>query len=235
MPFCSKCGNELNVEDIFCSKCGFRSDFNEDADAAAAQDTSVDRPAMTKEESIALAEKLSKDYKALERLNKDISDNETILSRPADYQFRPHSAFKFFWPYLIYAAIAFWILYFLFVFIASGTSSAGVLIVGMLCLCSPVILLIVGGVKAFRSREEANAAESEEIRRRKVDNENLKKRTDELRLKRTVITKRLSDYNQIVPPALRTSTRMEKSRVLIQTGKAEDFYDAIDFQLKHLI
>ena len=235
MPFCSKCGNELNVEDIFCSKCGFRSDFNEDADVAAAQDTSVDRPAMTKEESIALAEKLSKDYKTLERLNKDISDNETILSRPADYQFRPHSAFKFFWPYLIYAAIAFWILYFLFVFIASGTSSAGVLIVGMLCLCSPVILLIVGGVKAFRSREEANAAESEEIRRRKVDNENLKKRTDELRLKRTVITKRLSDYNQIVPPALRTSTRMEKSRVLIQTGKAEDFYDAIDFQLKHLI
>lgn len=232
MPFCSKCGNELNVEDIFCSKCGFRSDFNEDADAAA-QDTSVNRPAMTKEESIALAEKLSKDYKALERLNKDISDNETILSRPADYQFRPHSAFKFFWPYLIYAAIAFWILYFLFVFIASGTSSAGVLIVGMLCLCSPVILLIVGGVKAFRSREEANAAESEAIRRRKVDNENLKKRTDELRLKRTVITKRLSDYNQIVPPALRTSTRMEKSRVLIQTGKAEDFYDAIDFQLKH--
>ena len=235
MPFCSKCGNELNVEDIFCSKCGFKSDFNEDADVAAAQDTSVDRPAMTKEESIALAEKLSKDYKTLERLNKDISDNETILSRPADYQFRPHSAFKFFWPYLIYAAIAFWILYFLFVFIASGTSSAGVLIVGMLCLCSPVILLIVGGVKAFRSREEANAAESEEIRRRKVDNENLKKRTDELRLKRTVITKRLSDYNQIVPPALRTSTRMEKSRVLIQTGKAEDFYDAIDFQLKHLI
>ena len=235
MPFCSKCGNELNVEDIFCSKCGFKSDFNEDADAAAAQDTSVDRPAMTKEESIALAEKLSKDYKALERLNKDISDNETILSRPADYQFRPHSAFKFFWPYLIYAAIAFWILYFLFIFIASGTSSAGVLIVGMLCLCSPFILLIVGGVKAFRSREEANAAESEEIRRRKVDNENLKKRTDELRLKRTVITKRLSDYNQIVPPALRTSTRMEKSRVLIQTGKAEDFYDAIDFQLKHLI
>ncbi len=235
MPFCSKCGNELNVEDIFCSKCGFKSDFNEDADAAAAQDTSVDRPAMTKEESIALAEKLSKDYKTLERLNKDISDNETILSRPADYQFRPHSAFKFFWPYLIYAAIAFWILYFLFVFIASGTSSAGVLIVGMLCLCSPVILLIVGGVKAFRSREEANAAESEEIRRRKVDNENLKKRTDDLRLKRTVITKRLSDYNQIVPPALRTSTRMEKSRILIQTGKAEDFYDAIDFQLKHLI
>ena len=234
MPFCSKCGNELNVEDIFCSKCGFKSDFNEDADAAA-QDTSVNRPAMTKEESIALAEKLSKDYKTLERLNKDISDNETILSRPADYQFRPHSAFKFFWPYLIYAAIAFWILYFLFVFIASGTSSAGVLIVGMLCLCSPVILLIVGGVKAFRSREEANAAESEAIRRRKVDNENLKKRTDDLRLKRTVITKRLSDYNQIVPPALRTSTRMEKSRVLIQTGKAEDFYDAIDFQLKHLI
>ena len=124
MPFCSKCGNELNVEDIFCSKCGFKSDFNEDADAAAAQDTSVDRPAMTKEESIALAEKLSKDYKTLERLNKDISDNETILSRPADYQFRPHSAFKFFWPYLIYAAIAFWILYFLFIFIASGSFSS---------------------------------------------------------------------------------------------------------------
>ena len=232
MPFCSKCGNELKVEDIFCSKCGFKSDFNEDADAAA-QDTSVDRPAMTKEESIALAEKLSKDYKALERLNRDISDNETILSRPADYQFRPHSAFKFFWPYLIYAAVAFWVLYFLFVFIASGTSSAGVLIVGMLCLCSPVVLLIIGGVRAFRLREEANAAESEAIRRRKVDQEDMKKRTDELRLKRTVITKRLSEYNQIVPPNLRTSTRMEKSKVLIQTGKAEDFYDAIDYQLKH--
>ena len=141
-----------------------------DPDAAGAL-----KSKMSKEDSIALAERLTHEYKALEKLRTQISDNETILKRPVDGSYAQHAAFKFFWPYLIYAAVAFWVLYFLFVFIASGTSSAGVLIVGMLCLCSPVILLIVGGVKAFRSREEANAAESEAIRRRKVDNEDMKK------------------------------------------------------------
>ena len=39
---------------------------------------------MTKEESIALASKLSQDYKTIERLKKQIADNETAIRKPVD-------------------------------------------------------------------------------------------------------------------------------------------------------
>ena len=73
-----------------------------DPDAAGAP-----KPKMSKEDSIALAEKLTHEYKALEKLRTQISDNETILKRPVDGSYAQHAAFKFFWPFFIYAVLAY--------------------------------------------------------------------------------------------------------------------------------
>ena len=234
MPFCSKCGIELNAGDVFCSKCGFKVFTGVETEqlSSSADLNTSEKLVLTREESIALADKLSREYKEYERLNQEINDNERTLNRPSDYTFRPHAAFKFFWPFLIYAVIAFWFFYFLFLFIASGGSSSAAVIFAVLCLGAPVVLLIIGGIRATRLRDEYNAAESESIRTRKKNEHDLKKRTDELRSKRTVVKRRLDQYNNVVPSAFRTSSRMEKVRILIQSGKAEDFYEAMDMQIQ---
>ena len=234
MPFCSMCGKELKTEDVFCPFCGSKSDFGEDAGSGSEQVASIERPEMSKEESIALADKLSRQYKAFERLNQEIRDNEAIINRPSNYQFRPHAAFKFFWPFLIYAFIAFWGFYFIFLIVASARNSgAAGLFFALLTLGAPIALIIIGGVRAVRLRETYNRAEMDAIHKRKQNEEELKKRTNELRTKKTVMAKDLNQYSTIVPSALRASTKMERVKSLIQTGKAENFYDAIDFMLKH--
>ena len=57
MPFCSKCGAELLPNDLFCAKCGAQNDISEPV-----------IPQMTKEESLAFADKLIAEYRKLEKL-----------------------------------------------------------------------------------------------------------------------------------------------------------------------
>ncbi len=64
---------------------------------------------MTKEESIALAEKLQKDYANLDALKDQIEKNESQIKSRSSYTVRGHSYFRFFWPWLI-VAVALYIL-----------------------------------------------------------------------------------------------------------------------------
>ena len=95
---CAKCGAELEANDTFCRKCGSQIESGEDTSSA------VPAPAMTKEESIALAEKLSDEYGELEKLQQELNENLSVISKPMPTP-KHHAAFKFFWPYMVGAVV----------------------------------------------------------------------------------------------------------------------------------
>ena len=64
---------------------------------------------MTKEESIALAEKLQKDYANLDAMKDQIEKNESQIKSRSSTTVRGRSYFAFFWPWLI-VAVALYIL-----------------------------------------------------------------------------------------------------------------------------
>ena len=180
---------------------------------------------MTKEESIELAEKLSKKYKEYEDLRQELEDNKAELSRPANLEHRPHAAFKFFWPYLIAAAGSMMLFYFLML-IAGAVVLAGLF--ALLVLISPIVLLIVGSTRARRLRDELNSQEVNEIRERKKRIKDLTDRNNELIPKIEEMKKELDEYKDQVPMDSRTSAKMDRVLKLIQAGRAEDFSSALE-------
>lgn len=239
MPFCNKCGTRIEIDDIFCPECGARVGS---ADASYSPAPSVPEvtedsyesltpaspiPSMTKEESIELAEKLKKEYNNLEKIQKEIDENQEIISKPVTPAKR-HSAFKYFWPFLVTSAIvanAGWIGGF---FIAAAAKSAeiyGFCAVGGVVLA--IVLTIVGAVTSKNQRDALNynaqRAERDRHRRQQV----LTEKNKELRTRYTSTKKRLEQYNSIVPREYRDARHMDRVRILLQTGKAENFAEAI--------
>lgn len=55
---------------------------------------------MTKDESIALAEKLKKSYANMDALKDQIKNNEEQINSRSSTSIKGHSYFKFYWPWL---------------------------------------------------------------------------------------------------------------------------------------
>ena len=89
------------------------------------------------------------------------------------------------------------------------------------------ILLIIGGVRAVRLREEYNRTEYDSVIRRNQQQELDRRNHDALLRKRQNILDKLKEYNPIVPVTLRDSASMSKIKILLQTDKAESFGDAV--------
>ena len=234
MAYCRKCGTKLKDEDVFCYMCGQSIDrgepsspvvdsFDEDGTPILAV------PSMTKEESIELAEKLKAEYGAIEKLQRDISDNETVLKRPVNPSGRRHSAFKFFWPFLIYAYLALNIIYIVGALISGANNDEGGIIASLfLGLGAAAGLLIFGGIRAGRKRDSLNQAlADEEYQMRKRQND-LVNRNNELKTKLTSKKREVSQYTSMIPSKFRTKQYMDRVLMLLQTGRAESFADAIN-------
>ena len=212
MAICVNCGTELTGEDVFCPKCGAKNVIATDAVSEATAVAAA--PEMTKEESIAFAEKAVTLYKNYERLKKEIDDNRSQLSKPGpDGVVKRYSAFRFFWPYLIYAAVALNVFYF---FAQLSSRSYGMAMFMLLAaLVVPVVLLIVGGVSARRKRDASNelAVRAVNDRRRHLDE--LKKETSMLET---------GILNQLVIPQPYHLILI----ILLKSNKAETIYQAIE-------
>ena len=103
MSYCRQCGAQLKEDDVFCFLCGQPIDRQANKEAFAVAETGNEtvvseqaRPQMSKEESIALAEKLRDEYSAIERLQREINDNQTALKKPVVLSGRRYSMFRFF-------------------------------------------------------------------------------------------------------------------------------------------
>ena len=216
MPFCSKCGAEILEDQVFCAKCGAPTGNSEPV-----------IPQMTKEESIAFADKLISEYKKLEKISQEIEDNEHQMNRPIESYPKQHAAFKYFWPFLIYAAVSFtgfYILAGLF-----GRSSAGLtMVLLLLALASIPFFLIYGGIRARRIRDELNSAEISFLNNKKDHLEDLRKENSILKTKQRTMLKDIKEHEAMLPPSLRSSAQISKAKILIQSGKAEDFADAVE-------
>ena len=68
--FCNKCGNELDFDAAFCNLCGAPVERNDET-----SDLSV-------EESIALADKLKTRYSQVEKLEREVEDNNKRINGP---------------------------------------------------------------------------------------------------------------------------------------------------------
>ena len=180
-------------------------------------------PKMTKEESIALVTKLSQEYRNLERLRKQISDNEATISKPVDYSYARRSAFRFFWPFFIYAFLAMWGMILLTAIFGSGDSA---IVWAILVYAVPIGLLIGGGVYARKRRDEENDAASEMARDRMSRVDELKKQNSELRSKLSAYQMRVGNMDDCIPPALKNSARMDRIKVLLESGKAKNLEEA---------
>ena len=235
MAYCRKCGAQLKDDDVFCFMCGQPIDRQANADAfAAAQNATAvaapeqARPQMSKEESIALAEKLRDEYSVIERLQKEVNENQTALQKPVVLSGRRYSMFRFFWPFFIYAYIALNAIYLVGMIISSESNDGdGIIFAFLFGLTAAVGLLIFGGVHAGRKRDRLNEEIGEEenmIRKRHRD---LETRTAELITKLNNKKRGVSEYQNLVPIRFRTKHYMERVLILIQTDRAADFYEAL--------
>ena len=89
MAFCSKCGNEISISSVFCTKCG----------APVEQADPV--PELSPEESIDYIHKLRDKLAKIEKLEQEVAGNEARLAKPLELNYRSYSFFRFFWPYLV--------------------------------------------------------------------------------------------------------------------------------------
>jgi transcriptional regulator with XRE-family HTH domain len=184
------------------------------------------KPKMSKEESLALAEKLTHEYKALEKLRTQISDNETIIKRPVDGSYARHAAFKFFWPFFIYAVLSYILMLIITAIFVGGTRGDGVVFV-ILCYAVPIGVLIAGGVYACRKRDILNAEASELARARRDNADKLRKETEEMKSKLKTLETRVSKMDSAIPSQHKNSGHMAKAKTLIEAGKADSLEDAL--------
>ena len=191
-----------------------------DVETEAAKDT---LPRMSKEESIKYVEKLSHEYRSLEKLKTQISDNERILSKPFDASYPQHAAFKFFWPFFIYAVLAYIAMLVITAIFVSKETGALMII---LCYAVPIGVLIGGGVHACRKRDILNAEESELARSRRDRHDLLRKETAEMKSKLSILEERLKKIDTAVPSELKNSACMDKAKTLLERGKADNIEEA---------
>ena len=226
MAFCSKCGFELREGDAFCAKCG--QSFAEDAELMGLSSPVVQ---MTAQESIDLADKLGSIYENLRVIREEISDcEEGIRKNTHDPNPPRYSAFRFFWPFLIIAVVAFWVVFFICIgiLLASNGSADGVYVSEFIALIAAVIVLIAGGTRARNKRDELNASVANYERTKSKKKHDLNIKLDELKKSQRAFQKSTEEYSTLVPAALRNKKTMERVKMLIQQGQAQTFTEAID-------
>lgn len=226
MPFCDKCGISLTSDDLFCPKCGNKINIKPVAEEPAA---AVSVPRISKEESIDLANKLIPSYDALEQLKAEIQEKEAVFTAPLPTAPR-HSAFKFFWPFIIVAFAAYVIatLIFFALNVFSETREAATYIGGFVGLVAAAAILAGGGAYAKSKRDKLNNIEAAKVYTLRQKNEVLKKETSELKTRCSALKKSISKDEAAIPVRHRNKASMEKALALVQSGRAENLYDALD-------
>lgn len=213
--FCNKCGNELDFDAAFCNICGTPVERDDKT-----SDLSV-------EESIALADKLKTRYAQVEKLEREVADNERKIAGPLNITRGEYSFFRFYWKFLVFAAIAFFVLDFITIIVAASSSSdGGAIAMLILMFLAPIGILIAGIFVAGNRRRienEALAAGNDRVVQQRRE---LEEKTAEL--KRTLNTRKrdLDQFNDLVPPKFRKSSSMAQVKTLLAANKASNFMEA---------
>ena len=188
---------------------------------------------MTREESISMALKLSKDYQAQEKILNLITDHEKRIARPLDESVRHYSVFDFFNKYLAASFIVTFTLaiptYIFcavseFLYKSGNPEYANSQIKGILFLVIVFALIhLFGGISARKKRDASNESAQNTIRANVKLKEELKKDIADLRIQYDKNQEELEKYNDLVPEDFRNSVSMNRLKALLLANEAEDF------------
>lgn len=210
--FCNKCGSELTTDSEFCNKCG------------APVERFADEPEMTLEESIAFAEKFKARYLSVEKLAREVADNEATIARPVRQTAGQYSFFRFFWKYLIFAVVSFFACDILALMFSS--SEGALYFFFAMMFISPIVILIVGAVRAGNRRIEENNAILSGNQRALQQRKDLIERTSSLKKDLAARKRSLEKDEYQIPTSLRKSSSMTQIITLLRSGKASNLTDA---------
>lgn len=223
MKYCEKCGAGMPDDVLICPECCYSKDSEETSGFAE------ELARLSTEESIALAEKLSADYEALNNLRAEISDDEQNLRRclNVDDKVR-YSAFRFFWPYLIVSQVIAVLVMVIVILIAVAFDNRNlVLAAESFAFIAMAVTIIVGGVKARNKRDILNSNLIDNVRSKKKKAHDLSIEIEELKGKKKALEESLLKYRYVIPSALRNKSRMDMVKNMLVTGKAQGFTEAV--------
>ena len=182
---------------------------------------------MTKEESIALAEKLQKCYANLDGLKEQIDRNEKQMKSRSSTTIKGHTYIRYFWPWLVAALVAFFLVGFIHNSAFRYSVNSVQYTFMALRYIIPIIVIIVGVIVAgfkkesdSRQVEFAQRSAAETITKLRTANEDNRKKIERIELE-------LEEYRSLIPAKARSKTAMFKVVSMLKTGKAENLEDAI--------
>ncbi len=217
MRICVNCNAELKDDDLFCKQCGLKV---------------AER--LSKEDSISLASELEKRFAERTRIKREIFDleHESLKYRLPSKRPR-YSAFRFFWPFLIWSqlavvGVAIMLIIFLFAGAFDNYSSDSIkALVYLLGIPAEGVTMIIGAVVARLKRDRLNMKLEEEEQIIINKQRNIEVRIAELRSILNQCEYNLPGLENRVPAFLRTEPGMRKVRMLLESGEAEDFDQAV--------
>ena len=196
---------------------------------------------MNRGESIALANELGLEYRAVKEIQKKIDENETLLSEYNEAKPEHRRLISFFWRYLLIAGIVFIVmlvptivLSLVIFFIAFESKlpavypQIAIAILFIINVAVPVLIIVCGYRKAKRKMRDFNLKDEEKAAYNKKRKDELMRQTDEFRMQKNARLESLRKYDDLIPESLREGETMETLRRLLVAGKAETFSDAIE-------
>lgn len=181
---------------------------------------------MTLNESIGYLENLINKYSEAERLEQQITENESELRGSFELNNKRYSFFRCFWIYMFVALFSWYPLWLL----ASVLDDMGknTFFCYALVFIVPIAILVVGGLIAGKQchRNNENIAEH---------NKSLLKKKERLELDTFVLKaaledkkKELEEASAILPENLRKSTAVTQMKTLLKSGTASTLQEAVD-------
>jgi hypothetical protein len=196
---------------------------------------------MNMKDSIELAEKLSKDYSDLEKVDQEISDKEKILDTPVSSYQEPAQDVSLFETGIL---VIFKVIAFFFVLGIDGyiylmsfamdwdehtrwhqSVAWAVILISNIGLIALIIFVKHRREKNTRKYlEEQRIKQAEFARQRRAE---LREELAGLNQKRAEISEGLAKYDSQIPREFRSRYHMVKVKMMLQNGKAQSFDEAV--------
>ena len=184
---------------------------------------------MTLEDSIALAESFQKDLAKLESCERQIRSNEEEIRKPVNITVRRRSMFRYFWPWILFAGTIFCLVMFFSLVLMTSDFAKYVPLISIGAVVLAVVIIIIGIVTSKKKAKDDNGAY--EIARDIAEKKKAELFDKNRELESTIneIEIRLGgnpEYTKI-PSDKRKSSVLARAKLLMQSGKATDFDDAM--------
>ena len=221
MRYCIKCRAVLRETDDFCRNCGTKVGVAEQ---------------LTAEDSIALAQKLESKYRLLRESEEELADCEKELKRlgPATFKSAPrYSAFRFFWPSLIFSQLAGGgaAIVVLLIAVACGIDSDGLEAIEsplkLIIVLVAGVYLIIASIFARKKRDRLNAKIIEDENYQRERRRTLETRIIKIQSDIAYKEQDLRQYDNWIPDRMRNAESIRQARLRIESGELNNLYEAV--------